>query len=241
MQKEATPDNKAERHREQNMMWTHVLPFVIWILLMELLKPPTGWGYAVRTAVSLGVLCWMAPWRWYTRLQFRHIPLALVMGVVVCVVWIAPETPWMARMPGFEKAYRFVGMLMPWKETLPAEETPYAPAVCGWVFTIIRLLGSAVVIAIIEEFFWRGFLYRWIQDQEFWKVSPGVWHTGAFLLTALLFGLEHQRWLVGIAAGVGYGWLYIRTRDLWAVCLAHGVTNFLLGIYVIATGAYAFW
>ena len=57
----------------------------------------------------------------------------------------------------------------------------------------------------------------------------------------LLFGFEHQRWLVGILAGLAYLWLMLRTRDIWAAIVAHVITNFLLGLYVLAAGAYAFW
>jgi CAAX prenyl protease-like protein len=62
-----------------------------------------------------------------------------------------------------------------------------------------------------------------------------------FLAVALAFGFEHDRWLAGFLAGVIYGLVVIRTRDIWAACAAHVVTNFLLGVYVLARGAYGFW
>ena len=61
------------------------------------------------------------------------------------------------------------------------------------------------------------------------------------LLVALFFGLEHFRWAAGIVAGIAYGWLYIRTRDIWAVSIAHVVTNLVLGIYVVWADQYVFW
>ena len=106
---------------------------------------------------------------------------------------------------------------------------------------MIRLLGSAVVIAPIEEFFWRGFLYRWLLAKDFLVVSLSTFRPGLFLLVALAFGFEHDRWLAGLVAGLIYGALILRTRDIWAACVAHAITNFLLGLYVLATGAYGFW
>ena len=47
--------------------------------------------------------------------------------------------------------------------------------------------------------------------------------------------------LVGILAGLAYGLLLIRTRDIWAAVTAHVVTNLLLGFYVLVMGAYGFW
>jgi CAAX prenyl protease-like protein len=61
------------------------------------------------------------------------------------------------------------------------------------------------------------------------------------LTSSVLFGLEHSRWLAGVLAGLAYGLLYIRTGDLWAAVAAHITTNYLLGLYVLATGAYVFW
>ncbi len=42
-------------------------------------------------------------------------------------------------------------------------------------------------------------------------------------------------------AGLAYGWLYIRARNLWAPIVAHAVTNGALGAYVVTTGHWSFW
>ena len=42
-------------------------------------------------------------------------------------------------------------------------------------------------------------------------------------------------------AGMAYGWLTVRTGSVWAAALSHGVTNLLLGVYVIASRQYGFW
>ncbi len=117
----------------------------------------------------------------------------------------------------------------------------YAPSVCGWGYTLLRLAGSAFVISVIEEFFWRGFLYRWIQNVDFLDIDPGKVAWPAFLLTAAVFGAEHTEWFAGVVCGLVYGLLYVKTRDIWAACIAHATTNLLLGLYVLGTGAYQFW
>ena len=58
---------------------------------------------------------------------------------------------------------------------------------------------------------------------------------------AILFGLEHHRIVVGVIAGLLYGLLLLRQKKLRGVVLAHAVTNFGLGVYVLATGNWAFW
>jgi len=63
----------------------------------------------------------------------------------------------------------------------------------------------------------------------------------AFWTVAAVFALEHDRWAAGLLAGVVYGWLAVRTGDVWTAALAHGVTNLALGVYVIVSRQYGFW
>ncbi len=219
----------------------HVAPFAAWIALIYLPGSPSGWTYAARALVGLALFLGLRPWGGYAPLRVRNLPLAAGVGVAVFAVWILPETKWAAQWPALREFYLKYAVL-PWGR-LPevVSPPPYAPETCGWPLTVVRLLGSAVIISFIEEFFWRGFIYRWITARDFRSVDLGVYVRNAFFITALLFGLEHDRWLVGILAGLAYGALAIRTRDLWAAGIAHAITNFLLGLYVVATGQYGFW
>jgi len=58
---------------------------------------------------------------------------------------------------------------------------------------------------------------------------------------SVLFATAHLQWLAAVIAGLAYGWLYLRTRDIWATALSHAVTNFILGLYVLSEGAHWFW
>ncbi|MBI3392868.1 MAG: CPBP family intramembrane metalloprotease [Nitrospirae bacterium] len=42
-------------------------------------------------------------------------------------------------------------------------------------------------------------------------------------------------------AGVAYNLLLYRTGRLWPCILAHGVTNLLLAVHVLATGEWKWW
>lgn len=218
----------------------HILPFAAWLLLMELL-PRTAWAYALRSLVCFGLFLWCRPWRYYPHLNLRYWPLAATLGVLVGMVWVLPELPLWQTLPQWQQFYGQWAILPPWSVAAPAVESLYDPAVAGWPLALTRLLGSALVIAIIEEFFWRGFLYRWLMERDFLSADPGRYVPWAFWLTVVLFGLEHDRWLVGMVAGAAYGWLYLRTRTLWAPIAAHVLTNFLLGLYVLSAGAWHFW
>jgi len=215
----------------------HVAPFAVWIVLM-LVLPQSAWSYGLRSGATLLVLLMTRPWRWYGRFRGKYAVRACLLGVLVFLVWVCPE--WLgARFPAVARFYeRFLvfgakGSANEWSGYHGV--SAFAPRV------LIRLMGSGFVIAVTEEFFWRGFVYRWIQGGKFTEVDPGRFMFPAFVLTALFFGLEHRRWFVGVLAGVVYGLLLVRTRDIWSSCVAHVTTNVLLGLYVVIGGHGEFW
>jgi CAAX prenyl protease-like protein len=222
-------------------LWAHVLPFMAWIVIMSVSAGTPAWRYAIQAVVVTALLCHLKPWRYYPSVQIRNLPLALGVGMGVCVLWILPESPWMFNFPYLHDLYLRFGV-RPLGVIAGTEVTsPYAPEQCGWGLSLTKLAGSALVIATAEEFFWRGFLYRWFVSREFLQVDPRTLQKSMYVLTALLFGMEHDRWLAGTLAGLAYGWLYARTSDIWAAIFAHVVTNYLLGLYVLATASYFFW
>ena len=220
----------------------HVIPFVAWLFIAHMLGDPEGWKYAVRSAVCVGLMFWLRPWRWYPRLEWKNVPLALGVGVAVFVAWVAGESAFVReRLPLVYEWYGKWAVLPLGEMREPLTEFPYSPENTGWPLTLVRIAGSALVIGIIEEFFWRGWLYRWMLGRNFLKVDPGTYDRFVFIAVAVVFGLEHKEVVAGAVAGLAYGWLYLRTRDLWAAALAHALTNGLLGWYVIWADAYWFW
>ena len=62
-----------------------------------------------------------------------------------------------------------------------------------------------------------------------------------FWWMVVLFAVEHgERWHVGAVTGVVYG-LLARRLGLFAAIVAHVVTNFVLGLYVIRCDQWQFW
>ena len=225
--------------------WSHVVPFALWLGLMALLDflgGPAAWKYALRVLLCGGLLVWLRPWRWYAPPAWRQAPIALLAGLFVFVLWVAPESSLAARWPHLQDVYLKWAVFPLGQISAAKTASPYAPEYAGWFLCLVRLAGSAFVIAVIEEFFWRGFLYRWMLGRSFLDVDAGqksdVWVVAGLCLA---FGLEHDRWLAGALAGYVYLMLYIRTRNLWSAIIAHVATNLLLGLYVLKTGAYSFW
>lgn len=224
----------------------HIVPYAVWIALMIGLDVPAvkpAWRYATQTVACTLLLLSLRPWRWYGPLRVRNLPLALAMGVLVFVVWVGPETAWMQKyVPALHDFYMRYLAVQPWSGApMPPKLWPYAPENSGWGLAVVRLVGSSVTIAACEELFWRSFIYRWMLGGKFWQVDLGQFHPFIFLTVNIVFGFEHSQWLAGIIAGLAFGWVLLRTRDIWAAVITHGITNYLLGLYVLATGDYHFW
>jgi len=240
----------------------HVLPFAIWLTMMVWLDNP-AWNYNARTIGGLLLLALFRPWRWYPRLRLKNIPAALGVGVLIFFVWVGLETPWVVEnTPAVTEWYDrlFIDLTKPFKlreqfdigsgvmapfEVIKEGEHAglhvYNPHVTGWLNFWIHMFGTSVVIAIIEEHFYRGFLYRWMQGSPFFKIDAGKLHWPMLLLISVFFCVSHFEWGAAIICGIAFGLLYIKTQDVWAAIIAHGTTNFLLGLYVIKYNAYQFW
>ncbi len=112
----------------------------------------------------------------------------------------------------------------------------------AWRFFIIRMLGLALLVPLLEEFFLRGFLLRFLEDQQQWMTlavgacTPIIW--GA---TAIYAAATHPGEMV--AAILWFSmitWLVSSTKNIWDAVLAHSITNFLLGMYVLHSGDWYF-
>ena len=190
-----------------------ILPYAVWMAMMMLL-PPTSECYAARTLVT-AIL--MLPCLFYlerhhgviyrNRTLFPELFWGFLVGIVVLVAWVWPEQ--------FEW-YR--------EWCIYGDGGTSAIAESDRVLKLVRLVGSAFVISVAEELFFRRFLMRF----------AGFWWM------VLLFAVEHDRWLVGAFAGLLYGWLALR-KGLLSAIVAHVVTNLALGLYVLETKSWQFW
>lgn len=191
-----------------------IAPYAAWMVLMAAL-PATATAYAVRTAVTAALL--VAGWikcgpRSFLPASGKDFasPLAgFAVGIAVFAIWILPEQ---FDIPLYRR-FCIVG-----------EGGTQAVAEASAAMIAMRLIGSAFVISVAEELFFRKWL---VGFAGFW------WMVG-------LFAIEHDRWLVGAIAGAVYGLLYLR-KGLGAAIVAHATTNLILGLWVIRTGQWQFW
>ena len=202
----------------------YVLPFAVFLLLTELARwvPSTLlWVYPVKTVVAGGLLLWFR--KTYSEIKPDFSLLAIAVGVAVFLLWIPLYGGYLLLSePQIVNPYELAGSLaLPW--------------------IAIRLLGSSIVVPVMEELFWRSFLLRYLVNPGFRRVPIGTFTPSALAISVVLFGVEHNQWFAGIVAGLLYTLLLHRTKSLFSCIVAHVVTNFLLGIYVLTTEHWQYW
>lgn len=186
------------------------------------------WIYGLSVLLVGGTLVWY--WRDYGELARQNWPdarellLSAGLGVAVFLLWIRLDAPWMQLVP-------------PTASFVPLD----ANGALIWPLVVLRWLGAALLVPLMEELFWRSFLMRWIASPQFERVDPRRAGLKAIVLSTFVFTLAHTLWLAAVIAGLAYAWLYVRTGKLWTAVVAHAVTNGMLGVWVVMTGRWEFW
>jgi CAAX prenyl protease-like protein len=211
----------------------YVLPFGVFMALLALqsaLHLDDWFDLVLRTVVLIGAL---ALSRQALTFQTTRMLGSLFVGVGVFLVWIAPDV----LFPHYRGFWLFQnGVLGTATSTLPGFMRQNTLALG------LRSFRAIILVPIVEELFWRGWLMRWLIDHRFERVRLGAFTASSFWITAVLFASEHgPYWDVGLAAGIAYNWWMVRTKSIGDCVLAHAVTNALLSAYVIAGGHWQYW
>ncbi len=107
------------------------------------------------------------------------------------------------------------------------------------VYLLVRGMGLSLIVPIIEEYFLRGFLMRFVAAEKWWKYPIGSVTIKSVIAGTAVPMLMHPSEL--IAAAIWFSlitYLYVRSKNLWECIAAHCTTNLLLGIYVVLFGAW---
>ena len=161
--------------------WKYVFPFAIYLIIGELVPGLlVGYdayhlyvAYALRTVIVGGIL--LRYRSLYIELNVRRLDvMALLVGVLIFAWWVGLE----GHYPLFSGA-----------------SNHFDPSVFGTGMLIIllslRLVGSVLVAAFIEELFCRSFLMRYVIDPEKWADIPVGTYTFASFVVVALFSALH--------------------------------------------------
>lgn len=165
---------------------------------------------------------------------------AAAMAGVVALFWPALRgRDWAASVPAVG-----VGVLvgLGWVLTAPedsADAFVLAQLLTGLggvglaVWVVARVIGTVVLVPLIEELFFRGYVLARLD-----KGGP-VWRGVALAVSSGLFGLMHGRWLEAALAGLVFGALMLWRGRLADAVWAHVAANAVVATVAVARGDWA--
>lgn len=221
----------AEKRPSETLAWIGPFAvFMLWLAVDKYLPIANPAKELVRDAVIIASILGFS--RHILPREVRRWLPSVALGLGVCALWVAPDL----LIPGWRTHWLFQNSITGHLKTSipPAELTP--------LMLGLRTMRAALLVPVLEELFWRGWLVRWLQNGDFEQVPLGQFTPLAFWASSFLFAAEHgPYWEVGLLCGMIYNWWMWRTKSLGDLIVVHGVTNLALSAYVIATQRWEFW
>ena len=238
--KEPTPAATPPNAPTAVLTRAFTLPFAVFLIALALVEP-VKWGFAdstsvllrhpaflvypIQTLACLGILVFY--WRRYPWKPVCGLGWGVLAGLGALGIWLAPQLllGQAPRTEGFNP------------ELLKDQPALYTATIA---FRFLRLV---IVVPLLEEIFWRGFLMRYLAKERWTELPFGACNQMSFLVTAAAFALVHQvaDMPAAFLTGLLFNAVAVKTRSLAACVIAHAVTNLALGIYIMRTGQWGFW
>jgi exosortase E/protease (VPEID-CTERM system) len=158
-----------------------------------------------------------------TALDWRCSWRGPVLGAAVFLMWMAAAH------------FMLPGAVMPGKLAAMA-------AVPRGIWIVCRVLGAVLMVPIVEELAYRGYLMRRLCSSDFESVSFKSVSWVGLAAASIVFGAAHGAlWLPGAFAGLAYGLIVVRRGRLGEAVAAHATTNALIAATVLAGDQWQLW
>jgi exosortase E/protease (VPEID-CTERM system) len=177
--------------------------------------------YPLRFIVALSALVHFRPQ--LSALDWHFTWRGPAVGAAVFLIWMAAAH------------FLLAPASMPVK--LAALSTPLRDSWMG-----IRVMAAVFTVPLAEELAYRGYLMRRLTHREFDSVPFRSVRWPALAVSAVVFGVAHGAlWLPGIAAGLAFGWVLVRTGRIGESVIAHAVANGLIAVAVLGANQWQLW
>ncbi len=202
---------------------------------------PEQWLYPVQATIAIVLLFFYR--RYYDFGPVRGLGLAVAAGLLGITLWVLPGHIFsVAEME--EGWWKILGFTSRGEGFDPSDAGDRGSAYY-WLSVGMRFVRMVVVVAFVEEIFWRGFLMRYLLDKDgdYWEQPFGKFSWLSFLVVTLLFMFAHSPsdYFGALVYGSLTYALAVTTKSLAACILMHAVANLALGIYVMVTGQLGYW
>ncbi|MEO1843108.1 MAG: CAAX prenyl protease-related protein [Akkermansiaceae bacterium] len=204
---------------------------------------PEQWIYPLQTVIAGGLLLFW--WRHYDlKWSTWKVLVGAVLGAIGIGIWLLPTQTyeWWGLTEEPEGWKKMLGIL-PRREGF--DPSVFESPAAWWTATILRFARAVIVVAMVEELLWRGFLMRFLlnPDGDYWKVPFGTFSWRSFLIVTTLVVFIHSPadWGAALVWGTLMYSCAVWTKSLLACVVMHGVANFLMGCYALVFEKYGLW
>ncbi len=190
-------------------------------------QAPEMWIYPLQV-VACAAYIWRIRRDVQWRAPLRYCLAGALVGIAGIAAWLVPYLAgWIPDDGGFEPSLVF------------GADT--GAVVVAYFFRFAR---AALIVPIVEEFFWRGYLMRWCVNRDFPQTVPlGQGSLVSYIVVTAAFILAHNP--VDYAGAFVYGSLayalVVRTRCLLPVVIMHAVANFIMGCCAVCLDLPQLW
>lgn len=254
--------------KEQLALWrkdrtlAHVVPFAVFMifnLLSQFIGEKMLWEhdaapwyrhypdqlfYPLQTLFTAAALVFF--WRHYElKWDSKKVGIGVIAGLIGIGFWLLPTTLYdhlgMTGKP--ESFFEKLTGLAPRKDGF--DPFVFESAFASYFSLTMRLLRAIVIVALIEEIFWRGFLMRFLLDMDgdYWKQPFGKACRLSFFVVTFAFVLAHGPldWAGALVYGSLTYAITVWTKNLLAVVVMHGVANATMAWYSLYYGKLGLW
>lgn len=189
-----------------------ILPFVAFMVgsvLAGALAVHPDLAYPVKVAaMGAAVLVFLPAYR---RLPWSVDPVAVAVGLAVGAgwLWLDPGDP---AAPALSAGLAAVP----------------AALLAGWI--ALRLIGTVVLVPLIEEMFFRGYLLTRLD-----RGGPML-RIVAIAVSSALFAALHGRWIEAGLAGVAFALVMLRRGRVTDAVVSHAVANAVVALGAVLAG-----
>ena len=134
-----------------------------------------------------------------------------------------------------------------WVLALPGNARPLAEELAALgpvergVWIAVRALGSVVVIPVVEELAFRGFLFGWLVGPARPAAARAGFPWAAVLVSSLAFGAMHTSFALGAVAGLAFGAVRAWRDRLGDAVVAHVLANAVVAVAAVLLSRWGPW
>lgn len=227
------------------LLWPYFAPYLIFVAISSLpdTMVPAEMPHAIKLMATGGAL-------FYFRKTYRFGPLSPMHGLIALLALPVALAAWIGPFYGL----KMLGIT----DVITAVDRPSITLLGFW----LRVINSAVLVAVFEELFMRVYVMRWFYQAGPQRPAKGLigsiadtldqhpaplaclpLSTFSVIGATIVFTAGHRthEYLSAVLYFLFTTWLYKKSGSLWVCILIHGLTNLAIALLAKYGGMAWLW